>query len=103
MKRDADSAATAERGEVATNYIGIRTAQAELRVAQRNVEIERRGYMIAKRRAEEGAVTEVDPAQAAAALIFTRADAPVLAPAFDHVLARGPSALRVEAPGVYLW
>jgi hypothetical protein len=50
--------------------------------AQRNVEIERRGYMIAKRRAEEGAVTEVDPAQAAAALIFTRADAPVLAPGF---------------------
>jgi outer membrane protein, multidrug efflux system len=82
MKRDADSAATAERGEVATNYIGIRTAQAELRVAQRNVEIERRGYMIAKRRAEEGAVTEVDPAQAAAALISTRADAPVLAPGF---------------------
>jgi outer membrane protein TolC len=68
--------------ERSTNCIGIRTAQAELRVAQRNVEIERRGYMIAKRRAEEGAVTEVDPAQAAAALIFTRADAPVLAPGF---------------------
>jgi hypothetical protein len=103
MKRDADSAATAERGEVATNYIGIRTAQVELRVAQRNVEIERRGYMIAKRRAEEGAVTEVDPAQAAAAPISPEPTRRCSPPAFDHVLARGPSALRVEAPGVYLW
>jgi NodT family efflux transporter outer membrane factor (OMF) lipoprotein len=65
--------------EVAANYIGIRTAQEELAVARQNVEIQRQSYEIARLRAAEGAVSDVDPAQAATVLYATEA----LIPTFE--------------------
>ena len=62
--------------EVAANYIGIRTAQEALVVARQNAEIQRSAFKIASRRAEEGAVTDVDPAQAATLLYATEAQIP---------------------------
>ena len=62
--------------EVATNYIGIRTSQAELQVARRNADIQRKSYGIAKQRAQQGAVTDVDPQQAATLLYGTEAQIP---------------------------
>jgi NodT family efflux transporter outer membrane factor (OMF) lipoprotein len=62
--------------EVATNYIGIRTSQRQLAVARHNVEIQRRSFGIANRRAQEGAVTDVDPSQSATILYATEAQIP---------------------------
>jgi NodT family efflux transporter outer membrane factor (OMF) lipoprotein len=62
--------------EVAANYIGIRTAQEELDVARRNAELQRSSYDIAARRAQAGAVSDVDPAQAATLLHATEAQIP---------------------------
>jgi len=70
--------------EVAANYIGIRTAQAELDVARRNAEIQRSSYNIAAKRAKEGAVTEVDPAQAATLLYGTEAQIPFFEAQIDE-------------------
>jgi NodT family efflux transporter outer membrane factor (OMF) lipoprotein len=69
--------------EVATNYIGIRTAQEELDVARRNVELQRGNYSIASRRATEGAVSDVDPAQAATLLHNTEAQIPTFEASID--------------------
>jgi NodT family efflux transporter outer membrane factor (OMF) lipoprotein len=69
--------------EVAANYIGIRTAEEELAVARRNAEIQRGSYGIASRRAQEGAVTEVDPAQSATILHATEAAIPTFEAQID--------------------
>src|SRR5262249_51169533 len=70
--------------EVARNYTGIRTAQEELDVAHQNVEIQRGSYDIATRRAHAGAVTEVDPAQAASLLHSTEATIPAFEAQIDE-------------------
>jgi NodT family efflux transporter outer membrane factor (OMF) lipoprotein len=70
--------------EVAANYIGIRTAQEELAVARRNVEVQRASYDIATRRATEGAVTDVDPAQAATIVYGTEAQIPLFEALIDQ-------------------
>jgi len=70
--------------EVATNYIGIRTAQEELDVARRNADLQRSSYDIAARRAKAGAVTDVDPAQAATLLHATEAQIPLFASQVDE-------------------
>lgn len=69
--------------EVAANYIGIRTAQEELAVARHNVEIQRGSFGIASKRAEEGAVSDVDPAQSATLLHNTEAQIPAFEAAID--------------------
>jgi len=63
--------------EVATNYIGLRTAQAQLEVARQNTAIQRNSFDIARRRAEAGAVSDVDPNQAASLLYNTEAQIPL--------------------------
>lgn len=70
--------------EVAANYIGIRTAQEELSVARRNAELQRSSLEIATRRAEEGAVTDVDPEQAATLLYGTEAQIPTFEAQIDE-------------------
>jgi outer membrane protein TolC len=70
--------------EVALNYIGIRTAQKELGVAQRNAQIQREGFDIATRRAQAGEVTQVDPAQAATLLHSTEAQIPTFEAQIDQ-------------------
>jgi NodT family efflux transporter outer membrane factor (OMF) lipoprotein len=95
--------------EVAANYIGIRTAQEALVVARENAEIQRGGFNIASRRAEEGAVTDVDPAQAATLLYNTEAQIPLFEAQIDAQAATLSALLGVpprrveellgEAPG----
>ena len=70
--------------EVAANYIGIRTAQEELGVARRNAELQRKSFDIATRRAREGAVTDVDPAQSATLLHATEAQIPIFEAQIDE-------------------
>jgi NodT family efflux transporter outer membrane factor (OMF) lipoprotein len=70
--------------EVAANYIGIRTAQEELDVARHNVELQRGNYDIASERAKHGAVTDVDPAQAATLLHATEAQIPLFEALIDE-------------------
>jgi NodT family efflux transporter outer membrane factor (OMF) lipoprotein len=80
---DYDDVLVSLLAEVATNYVGIRTAQAELEVAQRNADLQRGNYKIAAKRAEEGAVTDVDPAQAATLLHNTEAQIPAFQAQID--------------------
>jgi NodT family efflux transporter outer membrane factor (OMF) lipoprotein len=81
--------------EVAVNYISIRTNQEALDVARHNVEIQRGSYDIATRRANAGAVTEVDPAQAATLLHATEAQIPVFEAQIDEQAATLSSLLGV--------
>jgi NodT family efflux transporter outer membrane factor (OMF) lipoprotein len=74
---DYDDVLVSLLAEVAANYIGIRIAQEELDVARQNVEVQRKSYAIASERAARGAVTEVDPAQAASLLYATEAQIPL--------------------------
>jgi NodT family efflux transporter outer membrane factor (OMF) lipoprotein len=80
---DYDDVLVSLLAEVAFNYIGIRTAQEALAVARENAEIQRSGFNIATRRAEEGAVTDVDPAQAATLLYRTEAQIPLFEAQID--------------------
>ena len=81
---DYDDVLVSLLAEVAANYIGIRTAQEELGVAQHNAELQRKSFNIASRRAREGAVTDVDPAQAATLLYATEAQIPLFAAQIDE-------------------
>ncbi len=65
-------------GEVAANYIQLRTLEERLRVAQENVEIQSKGYEIADARYRGGAVTALDASQSASLLADTRALIPAL-------------------------
>src|SRR6058998_1059399 len=81
---DYDDVLVSLLAEVAANYIGIRTAQAELDVARRNAELQRSSFNIATLRAQHGAVTEVDPAQAATLLHATEAQIPIFEAQIDE-------------------
>ena len=81
---DYDDVLVSLLAEVAANYIGIRTAQEELAVARENADIQRKSYDIAARRAREGAVTDVDPAQAATLLHATEAQIPTFEAQIDE-------------------
>ena len=70
--------------EVAANYVGIRTAQTERGVAQENAKLQRSSYDIATRREKEGAVSGVDPAQAATLLHATEAQIPFFEAQIDQ-------------------
>jgi NodT family efflux transporter outer membrane factor (OMF) lipoprotein len=61
--------------EVATNYILLRTLEEQLVVTQGNVVIQRRSYELAQTRFAGGTTTGLDPAQAAALLHETEAEA----------------------------
>jgi NodT family efflux transporter outer membrane factor (OMF) lipoprotein len=80
---DYDDVLVSLLAEVAANYIGIRTAQEELVVARSNAEIQRKSLGIATRRAEEGAVTDIDPAQSATLLYATEAQIPLFEASID--------------------
>lgn len=60
-------------GEVATNYVLLRTLEEQLVVTQSNVAIQRRGYELAETKFEGGTTTGLDPAQAEALLRDTEA------------------------------
>ena len=81
---DYDDVLVSLLAEVATNYIGIRTAQEQLAVARYNAEIQRKSFNIATDRARHGAVTDVDPAQSATILYSTEAQIPFFESQIDE-------------------
>jgi NodT family efflux transporter outer membrane factor (OMF) lipoprotein len=81
---DYDDVIVSLLAEVAANYIGIRTAQEGLAVARSNAELQRKSFGIASERAEYGAVTDVDPAQAATLLYDTEAQIPAFEARIDQ-------------------
>lgn len=86
---DYDDVAVSLLAEVAANYVGIRAAQEQLEVARRNAALQRSSLHIATRRAEEGAVTDVDPAQSASLVYDTEAQIP----AFEAQIAQQAATL----------
>jgi NodT family efflux transporter outer membrane factor (OMF) lipoprotein len=98
---DYDDVLVSLLAEVAANYIAIRTSQEGLAVARSNAEIQRRSFGIATDRAEHGAVTDVDPAQAGTLLYATEAQIPTFEALIDQQAATlsallGVSPRRVE-------
>lgn len=73
-----DDALVSLVGEVALNYIGLRTLEERLAVAQANVQIQQGSYDIVSERFRGGAVTKLDEEQAASLLEDTRALIPGL-------------------------
>ncbi|MEM9167873.1 MAG: efflux transporter outer membrane subunit [Planctomycetota bacterium] len=82
---DADLAATLEdlhdvrlilAAEVASEYVGLRTAQQRLAVARRNIEIQRQSLSLTTTRFENGAAPQLDVAQAQTNLANTEAELP---------------------------
>jgi NodT family efflux transporter outer membrane factor (OMF) lipoprotein len=82
---DYDDVLVSLLAEIATNYIAIRTAQDELDVARRNAVLQRSSFDIASLRARHGAVTDVDPAQAATLLHATEAQIPTFEAQIDEL------------------
>ena len=80
---DYDDVLVSLLASVATNYIGIRTAQEELDVARSNAKLQRESLGIATRRSDEGAVTAVDPAQSATLMYNTEAQIPTFQAVID--------------------
>jgi NodT family efflux transporter outer membrane factor (OMF) lipoprotein len=98
---DYDDVLVSLLGEVAANYIGIRTSQEGLVVARTNAELQRKSFGIADERARHGAVTDVDPSQAATLLYATEAQIPTFETLIDQQAATlsallGVSPRRVE-------
>ncbi|MEM9166667.1 MAG: efflux transporter outer membrane subunit [Planctomycetota bacterium] len=84
---DADLASTVEdlhdvrlllAAEVASEYVELRTAQQRLRVAERNIEIQRQSLTLTTTRFENGAAPQLDVAQAETNLANTEAELPSL-------------------------
>jgi NodT family efflux transporter outer membrane factor (OMF) lipoprotein len=75
---DYDAALVSLTGEVARSYVALRTAEVLIRMAEDNARIQEEGLGIAKARFQAGAVSELDPAQAATQLASTQATIPQL-------------------------
>lgn len=73
-----DDALVSLIAEVALNYIGLRTLEEQLAVAQANVEIQQSSYEIVSEKFRGGAVTRLDAEQAASLLADTRSLIPGL-------------------------
>lgn len=109
---DADLAATVEdlhdvrlilAAEVVAEYVGFRTAQARLQVAEQNIEIQRQSLELTRTRFENGAAPQLDVAQAETNLANTEAELPLFrADERDSLLrlavllGQGPSTLLDE-------
>jgi NodT family efflux transporter outer membrane factor (OMF) lipoprotein len=71
-------------GDVATNYVQIRTLEARLQIARNNVEVQREALNIAEIRFKGGTTTERDVEQARTVLASTEATIPQLATALQQ-------------------
>jgi NodT family efflux transporter outer membrane factor (OMF) lipoprotein len=71
-------------GDVATNYVQIRTLEARLQIARDNVEVQRQALNIAQIRFEGGTTTQRDVEQAKTVLASTEATIPQLATALQQ-------------------
>nr|WP_320133757.1 efflux transporter outer membrane subunit [uncultured Holophaga sp.] len=64
------------QGDVATNYISLRSSQAQLEIARKNAEVQRQTTEVTEERFRLGLVTRLDVAQAKAQLASTQSDIP---------------------------
>jgi NodT family efflux transporter outer membrane factor (OMF) lipoprotein len=71
-------------GDVATNYVQIRTLEARLQIARNNVEVQREGLNIAEIRFKGGTTTQRDVEQARTVLASTEATIPQLETALQQ-------------------
>ena len=78
-------------GDVATTYLGIRTLETQINIAQANIRTQRRALNIAQTRFNEGTTTRLDVYQAQDVLAATEAQLPQ----FEIQLAQGKNALLV--------
>ncbi|HBK07074.1 MAG TPA: hypothetical protein DDZ81_14705 [Acetobacteraceae bacterium] len=99
----ARSALLSSLAEVARDYIRLRGAQAQLQIAQDNVQIARQSLSLTQQRAAGGVTTDLDVANASAQLRTTLAEIPSLQQqeaqlinALSLLLGQPPNALRVE-------
>ena len=65
-------------GDVASNYISLRSSQAQLEIMRQNAEVEDRSAALAEERCNAGLVSELDAAQARTLAAQTRAQIPTL-------------------------
>lgn len=65
-------------GEVAQNYVDVRTFQTRVVIAEQNLDVQQETYAIARFRFEAGLVTQLDVEQARSNLEQTRAEIPAL-------------------------
>ena len=95
---DYDNALVSLTSEVARVYINLRTLQERLAIARANAETQRRGFKISDVRFRNGAVSELDPAQAKTLLKATES----LIPVFISQISQSRHALSIllgMAPG----
>jgi len=88
---DWDNALVSLTGDVATNYVQIRTLEERLAIARSNVDVQRESLNIAEIRFEGGTTTERDVEQARTVLASTEA----LIPQFEASLQQTKNALCV--------
>lgn len=84
--------------EVALNYLDVRTAQAQVKVAQANLESQEQTYKLTKWRQEAGIATHLDVEQARSNLAQTRATLPSLTTELEQAKNR-LAVLLGEQPG----
>jgi len=75
---DYQSALVALTAEIARTYVGIRTSELLIRLAEENAKVQEDSLAIAQARFKNGATSELDPSQATALLESTRATIPQL-------------------------
>src|SRR5439155_19467038 len=64
--------------DVANTYIGLRTAEERIRIAQQNIDIQQQTLQIVEARFKYGTVTQLDVEQARTVLLNTQATLPTL-------------------------
>ncbi len=65
-------------GEVATNYVLLRTLEEQLEITRQNLVIQQRGFEIAQTRFKGGTVSELDSVQAQSLMLDTESQIPAL-------------------------
>lgn len=76
------------QGDVATNYIALRSSQALLDIAKRNAEAQRQTVEVTEERFRLGLITKLDVAQAKAQLATTSSDIPTYEAAVQQYIHR---------------
>lgn len=95
---DLASVRTAIVSEVATNYVQLRLAQEQIRIARETLANDRENYDIARWRVQAGLVSSLDEEQARAQLARTTASIPRIETSFSGALNR-LAVLTGQAPG----
>jgi NodT family efflux transporter outer membrane factor (OMF) lipoprotein len=105
---DLEGVRTTIAGEVATNYIDARAAQARLEIARSTLRTQDDNLQIARWRVQAGLVSSLDAEQARAQRAQTAASIPALQTSYEQAVARlgtltgqAPGALRAEMAAVH--